>query len=283
MRYLITGAGGQLALEFIKRLPSDKTFAFKHSELDIGNEKSLSQCLDYVKPAVIINCAAYNLVDKAETDYENAYRTNAAALKYIANLSKKYNAKVIHFSTDYVFGGDKTVPYTEKDDTNPINKYGLSKLEGEKNLISNAENYLLFRVSWVYGYGKQNFIYKLISWLKEKKDIAVSTDEVSVPCSTQFIVDVVIKSLQMDLCGLWHLVPLGLASRFEWAVKILKFLNIKADIKEAKQSDFNLAAKRPHFSAMSSQALARELGVSFSDWEKYLYDFLKKNSFKEIL
>ncbi|MGC9070589.1 MAG: dTDP-4-dehydrorhamnose reductase [Elusimicrobiales bacterium] len=283
MRYLITGASGQLALEFVKRLPYNETFAFDHSKLDISNERSIRECIDYVKPDVIINCAAYNLVDKAEIDYENAYKVNAVSLKYISDACQKYKTTIVHFSTDYVFGDTKDTPYNEYDEPRPLNKYGLSKLEGEKILSSNTQNYLIFRVSWVYGYGKQNFIYKLLRLVKEKKEIRISTDEVSVPVATTFIVENVLKALSYELKGLWHLVPLGWSSRYDFAKKILEFLNLDVELKKAKQSDFSLYAKRPHFSAMDSSRIQKEFGLRFDIWERYLYDFLKLNPFKEIV
>lgn len=283
MRYLITGSDGQLARCFLEKLPYDTTYAFNHKKLDITDEKSLKECIDYVKPSVIINCAAYNLVDKAEMDYDNAYKVNALSLKYMANFALKYKAKIIHFSTDYVFGDTKKEPYTEDDETKPLNKYGLSKLEGEKILSSNYENYLIFRVSWVYGKGKQNFVYKLLSWAKEKKELFISIDESSVPTSVIFISDYVIKALRNDLVGLWHLVPNGWASRYEFAKKVFEFLEVPCLINKAKQSDFSYPAKRPHFSAMNSSRIQKELNVKFDNWERYLYDFLKLDPFKGIL
>jgi dTDP-4-dehydrorhamnose reductase len=280
MRYLITGANGQLAREFIRKLEGKNVYSFDREKLDISDERNLRETIDYVKPDIFINCAAYNNVDLAESEKEKSFSINSSALKNIALFSYKYKTKIIHFSTDYVFDGNKTELYRESDIPNPINIYGRSKLEGEKNLKSNYENYIIFRVSWVYGEGKQNFIYKLMNWAKNYRKLRISTDEISVPNSTSFIVNIVLKAIDNDLKGLWHLVSFGYVSRYEWAKKVFEILKIDIEIEKAKQNDFNLPAKRPHFSAMSNDNIRKVLGVDIKRWDEYLYDFLKSR--KEI-
>ena len=274
MRYLITGADGQLAKEFIKNLKDKNIYYFNREKLDISNEKTLKEAIDYVKPDILINCAAYNNVDLAEVESDKAIQINSGAIKNIALFSYRYKTKIIHFSTDYVFDGDKKSLYTEDDNPSPINVYGRSKLLGEENLKNNYENYLIFRVSWVYGDGKQNFIYKLINWYKNNSKLRVSTDEVSIPTNTSLIVNVVLKAIDNDLKGLWHLTSSGHTSRYEWAAKVFEMLNIKIDIEKATQKDFNLMAKRPPFSAMSNENIKKILGVDIRRWDEYLYDFL---------
>ncbi len=223
MKYLILGSKGQLAKEFLKKI-SDKIFAYDIDTLDIADENLLKRVIDFVKPDFIINCAAYNNVDKAEKDYQTAFRINAEAVKNMALFSKKYKTKVVHFSSDYVFPGKfEKVPYTEKDIPAPINKYGLTKLEGENLLKSISDNFLIFRVSWLYGDGTQNFPYKLLLWLKNKAEIKVSTDEISVPTPANFVANTVIKALKSDLKGAWHLCPSGFCSRYDWALVFSHF------------------------------------------------------------
>jgi len=280
MKYLITGANGQLAREFISKLEGKNVYYFDREKLDISDERNLREAIDYVKPDIFINCAAYNNVDLAESEKEKSFSINSAALKNIALFSYKYKTKIIHFSTDYVFDGSRSELYKEDDIPNPINTYGRSKLEGEKNLKSNYENYIIFRVSWVYGEGKQNFIYKLMNWAKNYKKLRISTDEVSIPNSTSFIVNIVLKAIDNDLKGLWHLASCGYVSRYEWAKKVFEILKIDIEIEKAKQNDFNLPAKRPPFSAMSNDNIRNVLWVDIKRWDEYLYDFLKSR--KEI-
>lgn len=276
MKYLITGSDGQLAKEFIRVLPPDSTYHFTRLKLDITKESELKEAIDYIKPDIFINCAAYNNVDKAESEFDKALATNATSLKKIALFCEKYKTLIIHFSSDYVFSGEKTLPYTESDDPNPINKYGVTKLEGEKNLILNYERYIIFRVSWVYGDGVNNFINRFLTWAKGKEKIYVSIDEVSVPTSTVFIVNNTLKSMKDGLTGLWHLVPLGYTTRYDWALKISQILNLKIEIEKTTQDYFNLPAKRPKFSAMSSESICRELSLNFDYWERYFYEFMKQ-------
>ncbi len=277
MKYLLTGAAGQLALEFIKKLDGVNLYAFEKSKLDVSKEKELKEIIDFVKPDVIINCSAYNNVDGAENDFENAYKVNSLALKNMALFSYKYKTKIIHFSTDYVFDGKKNELYTEDDKPQPLNKYGFTKLEGERLLKENYENYLIFRVSWLYGRGKQNFLYKLNEWSKKFDELKISTDEVSVPTLTSFVCDVVIKAFNNDLRGLFHLVPDGYTSRYNWAVKYFEVLKKDVKILEAKQKDFNLPAKRPSFSAMNNKLIKNELGIEVKSWDYYLERFLKES------
>lgn len=264
MKYLILGSNGQLAKEFIKKIDDD-IFAYGKDKLDITNEKLLKEAIDSIKPDFIINCAAYNNVDGAETDFKTAFNVNALAVKNIALFSQKYKSIIIHFSTDYVFSSKK-VPYTEKDTPSPINKYGLSKLEGEKLLKENYENFIIFRVSWLYGDGTQNFVYKFLNWAKEKSELRVSTDEVSVPTPTELVVDITLKSLKEGLKGVWHLCSSGFCSRYEWAVEIAKVNNLDVKILEAKQKDFNLPARRPEFSAMDNSNLSKIIAIDIPVW-----------------
>lgn len=274
MKYLITGANGQLAKEFAKIIDGD-LFAYPREKLDISDEKELKDCIDFVKPSILINTAAYNNVDGAETDFEMAYKINAVSVGKLAEYCERYKTKIVHFSTDYVFGGKKEhIPYTEDDKPEPLNKYGFTKLEGEKNLIKNYENFIIFRVSWLYGKGKQNFIYKFKSWSEKSKMIKVSVDEVSVPTPVKMVAEVTMKAIKNDLRGLWHLIPDGFVSRYDWAKKINEILNLNIDLIKSSQSDFNSPAKRPEFSAMNNNKIKRDLSVGIKSWEEYLYDYL---------
>ncbi|GAB4031119.1 MAG: dTDP-4-dehydrorhamnose reductase [Elusimicrobiota bacterium] len=267
MRFLITGAYGQLAKEFIN-LVKGEVYAFDVDKLDITSEKLVNEAIEAYKPSFLINCAAYNNVDRAESDIDSAFKVNAFSLKYFSRACEKYKTKIIHFSTDFVFPGKpEKVPYRESDAANPVNKYGESKLGGERLLAENYENYAIFRVSWLYGQGNQNFPFKLKSWAKDKNELKIAQDEVSVPTPTSFVAGNVIKGL--DLKGVWHLCCKGFASRYEWALKIAEKEGLQVKISGARQADFALPAKRPVFSAMDSNKLASELGVKFPDWNEF--------------
>ncbi|SHK41524.1 dTDP-4-dehydrorhamnose reductase [Thermocrinis minervae] len=273
MKILITGAKGQLGSEFLKKLNNNNNInllALGKEELDVGNFEQVMEVFESFRPDIVINCSAYNQVDKAETEKELAYRVNAEGPKNLAKACEKYKAYLIHYSTDYVFDGKKEGLYTEDDPPNPLNEYAKSKLMGEKHIQEILENYLIFRVSWVYGEGKQNFLYKLMQWAQTQEYLRIACDEFSVPTSTNTIVEVTLKAIEQGLTGLYHLVNSGYTSRFEWAREFFKLKGIRKFIYPAYQSDFNLPAKRPRFSAMSNEKICKTLGIEIEEWEEKL-------------
>ncbi len=280
MKYLIFGAAGQLGQEFLKKLKESKTdqvLGLERKDCDISNINHVWTVFKQYKPDVVINCAAYNAVDKAEEDYVTAFKVNAFGVKNLACACREHNSFLIHFSTDYIFDGKKeNSPYLEEDTPNPLNNYGKSKLMGELLLKEEMENFLIFRVSWVYGNGKQNFIYKLLQWVKNNEYLKISYDEISVPTSTRTIVNYSLKAFKNGLKGLYHLTNSGYASRYEWAKKVFEIKEIKKFIRPVPSSVFSLPAKRPEFSAMSNEKLSKTLNVEIPTWEEELASFLKR-------
>jgi len=277
MKILITGAKGQLGQEFVKKLQREnkKFLALPRDKLDISNLKQVLQVFEEYKPDVVINCSAYNLVDRAEEEREIAYKTNAIGPKNLAFACQKYNTFLIHYSTDYVFDGKKETLYTEEDIPNPLSEYAKSKYLGEVFLKEETDRYLIFRVSWVYGEGKQNFIYKLLQWAQAQDYLKIACDEFSVPTSTRTIVEITLKAINAGLTGLYHLVNSDYASRYEWAKEVFRIKGIKKFIYPAYQADFNLPAKRPRFSAMSNEKICKNLGIKIKNWKEELREVLK--------
>ncbi len=278
MKYLIIGSKGQLGSEFEKKLTESgiNFVAVNLPDIDISNYNEVIDLFSSVKPGIVINCAAYNDVDGAESQTEQAFNVNAEATKYLAYASYKYHSFFIHFSSDYVFDGKKTDGlYVESNSANPINQYGMSKLQGEKNLFNEIEKYLLFRLSWVYGNGTQNFISKFRKWTETNNKLKITFDEVSIPTSTKMIADVVLKSLNKGIEGLYHLTNTRYCSRYDWAKSISKDLGLNAELEPVSQEYFNLPAKRPTFSAMSNTKISKELDIEIPDWDKSLSDFLQ--------
>ncbi|MEW6586872.1 MAG: dTDP-4-dehydrorhamnose reductase [Nitrospirota bacterium] len=268
MKILITGANGQLAAEFRKSLAEShfRLTALDRSQLDIADVNSVRGTLSSHKPDAVINCASYNFVDKAEDDYQSAFTTNAEGVKNLASECRKNGTLLVHYSTDYVFDGKKEDFYTEEDNPAPINKYGLSKLEGERFLQEETDNFLLFRVSWVFGEGPQNFLYKLSGWARDKKILRVVCDQVSVPTYAGDIVNVTMFALGKDLKGVYHLTNSGYASRYEVARYYLEKLGLDNLVLPVTSEFFPTAAKRPYFSALSNQKLSQTLNIEIPDW-----------------
>lgn len=281
MKYLITGKNGQLAQAFIKRfeLLSIDFNAPDESQLDITNPKTVADAVAAHKPDIIVNCAAYNLVDKAEQDKDAAFAVNALGPGNLAQTAAKHKAILVHFGSDYVFDGLKENGlYSESDPVNPLNEYGRSKLAGEQAVLEELDRCLVLRLSWVFGAGKQNFIYKLIEWAKSSEYLKIACDEFSVPTSADTVVDVTLKALKQGVTGQYHLTNSGFCSRYEWARLILNSLSIRKFIRPVNMDSFNLPARRPKFSAMSNRKLADLLNDPIPTWEEAVKSFLREGA-----
>jgi len=274
-KVLITGASGQLGKEFLKVLSSKGIdfVALERKDLDIANFEEVYKTLKEINPSIVINCSAYNQVDLAETEILQAFSTNAIGPYNLAITCREINAKLIHYSTDYVFDGIKKGLYTEEDSPNPLNQYARSKLLGEELVKQVLEDYLILRMSWVYGEDTQNFLYKLEEWAKKQEVLKVVVDEFSVPTSTKTIVEVTLKAIDAGLTGLYHLTNSGYASRYEWAKEYFKLKGMNKLIYPALQADFNLPAKRPKWSVMSNEKISKALGITIRDWKEELKSF----------
>ena len=275
MKYIITGSSGQLAKEFIKQFNKLNVdfIAPSEQELDITNKDKISNIFSQYVPDVVINCAAYNNVDFAEQDNTKAFLINKTAVINLVDETKKYNAKFVHFGTDYVFDGTKNGSYTETDKTNPLNEYGKSKLAGENEALK-YDNCLVCRLSWVIGDGQQNFLYKLSGWLKNNKTIKVSGDEISVPCFTFDIVNTTIKAIDNGLCGLYHLTNSGSCSRYELAKEFVKLKNFDNELISVPMASFNSKVQRPLKTAMSNKKISQELNIKIPEWKESLKKML---------
>jgi len=269
MKILITGAGGQLAGEFrhlLEHYPYT-IVALDRAMLDIADEDRVRGVLLDHAPDIVLNCAAYNLVDKAEEDYDSAFNVNAVGVRNLSRACSRINALLIHYSSDYVFDGSKQDFYTEEDGTTPVNKYGESKLAGELFLKEETDNFLLFRVSWVFGKGQQNFLYKVREWARHKNPLRIACDQVSVPTCTRDIAHLTMFAINRGLRGTYHLTNGGYASRYEVARFFLEKMGMDNLILPVGSDYFRSAAQRPSFSAMSNRKLSQALDVQIPDWK----------------
>jgi dTDP-4-dehydrorhamnose reductase len=188
-------------------------------------------------------------------------------VRNLAFACKKRNSLLVHFSSDYVFDGKKEDFYTEEDEPSPINSYGKTKLAGENFLMEEKENYLLFRVSWVFGEGKQNFLYKLLEWTKKTNVLKIVYDQISIPTYTKDIVNLTMLAIGKGLRGLYHLTNSGYASRYEVARFFVERLGLNNLVLPVGSEYFLSPAKRPYFSAMSNLKLSKALDVHIPDWK----------------
>lgn len=278
MKILITGSKGQLARAFVRRFEEQGHECFRRDldTLDIGDRSAVRRDIIACKPALIVNCAAYNLVDSAEQCPEIVFQTNACGPENLALAAAETGAFLIHFGSDYIFDGAKAPsPYDEHDKPNPLNRYGASKLEGERLIRETGTRHLILRLSWVFGDGNRNFIVKLLEWAKTSGALTVVEDEVSVPTYAGDVVTGVMAALKAGLEGIWHLPNTGFCSRYEWARLVFKILNIKKQLIPGRMADFKLPARRPGFSAMTNAAVSRELGITVPHWSESVKKFLE--------
>jgi len=291
-RILVTGANGQVGRSICSVFGgSFDVVGFSSSELDVGDAAEIQKIFDVVRPDIVINAAAYTKVDDAEINSDLAERTNYHAVKYLCDACLNHNSMLVHFSTDYVFDGMKADSYGEEDHTNPLNIYGQSKLAGDHCIIENANQYLIFRLAWVYNNSGTNFPKKILQAAHGKDQITVVDDQFGTPTSADFIANTVHQfiaakdaSNRQGLNGIYNLVPNGTASWFEFAVRLLSRaeamgfdLKCKAkDVIPIKSSHLSQPAKRPQRVVLDNQKIQQALGIRFAPWDAYIDDFLEQ-------
>ncbi len=278
MKILITGSKGQLAQEFQRSLENHdyEVVALDKEHLDISDPDSVRRTFSLHKPQIVLNCAAYNLVDRAEDDFDTAFKVNSIGVRNLAFACKRNGALLVHYSSDYVFDGKKEDFYKEEDEPRPINSYGKTKLSGENFLMEELENFLLFRVSWVFGEGRQNFLYKLLEWAKKERVLRIVYDQISVPTYTKDIVSLTMLAINKALRGLYHLTNGGYASRYEVARFFIERLGLNNLILPVGSDFFPSPARRPYFSAMSNLKLSKALDVNIPDWKVGIESYVEK-------
>lgn len=264
-----------MARAFVEKLEKEGVpcRAEQFRSLDITDPERLEEVLDEVRPGVVLNCAAYNRVDEAENSREQAFRVNSDAVRHMARLCNTRKIFLVHFSSDYVFDGTQGTVYKEEDRPNPVNVYGASKLAGEKSVPEEMKDYLVFRLSWVFGEGENNFLSKLEGWDQEKGMLKIASGETSSPSYTRDIAEMVMLALHKSLRGLYHLCNSGFCARYEWARYYFHLKN--KDIKPVLSSPLILPARRPAFSAMSNEKLSAALNVRIPDWQDAVKRFVE--------
>ena len=278
MRILLLGKNGQLGWELERTLaPLGDIAALDYAELDLQDFTALQRKVRELRPELIVNASAYTNVDKAESEQDKANAVNAAVPGILAEEAVKLNAGLIHYSTDYVFDGNKGQPYIEGDTTNPLSVYGRSKLTGEEAIQAADGDYLILRTAWVYSLRGAAFVTKVLQWARQNETLRIVDDQVSNPTWARMLAEVTAQVLARGRTtlrehkGLYHLAGSGHASRFEWAQEILK-LDPKRDEQAVKQLlpaltvDFPTPAQRPLFSALDCSKFENTFGLCLPDW-----------------
>jgi len=275
---LLTGANGQLGTDFKKlfHMEDVEYIATDYKELDITNKEAIKEFVKDKKIHMIINCAAYNNVDKAEEERELCYELNTEAPKKLATVAKEIGAVFVTYSTDFVFDGEKSTQYTELDNVNPLSVYARSKAEGEKSVLEIYEKSFVIRTSWVFGMGNNNFNKQVINWSKTRDELNIVDDQVSSPTYSWDLAVYSWKLMKTNKFGLYHLSNGGECSKYEQAKYVLESIGWNGRLGKAKTKDFNLLAKRAKYSKLSSEKLEKVIGEKIPSWQSGIDRFLEE-------
>jgi len=279
VKALITGASGQIGRMLLKDAPGvvDAT-GVSHQQLDIADEKSVMNCLSAVRPQVIINCAAYTAVDRAEDDADNALRVNAVGPRLLAEAARRIDARLIHLSTDFVFDGAASRPYRTDAATNPLNVYGRTKLGGEQAVLETLPGRsVVLRTAWVYAAEGANFVRTMLRLMAEKKSVRVVADQVGTPTAARSIAKALWAiAAQPQIDGIQHWTDAGTASWYDFAVAIAEesaqrgLLPQDVEVTPIRAAEFPARATRPGYSVLDSLSLAAQLGFAPVHWRTNL-------------
>lgn len=291
---LVTGRNGQVGSELVNSLaPLGRVIAPSRDEMNLINPESIRSTIRSVRPQWIVNPAAYTAVDKAESEPELAYAINAEALKVIGDEARRIGARVIHFSTDYVFDGTSSTPYLETDATKPVSVYGASKLAGELALEESAAAYMIFRTSWVYGAWGKNFLKTILKLSEEREHLSVVADQHGAPTWSRDLAEMtahVIRrcedvSAQDDeqpleavagLNGVYHAAGAGETTWYEFASEAIRLQRERrpdqrpVEIKAITTAEYPTPARRPANSRLNCGKLEEKFGWCMMDWHESL-------------
>jgi dTDP-4-dehydrorhamnose reductase len=250
------------------------TIVLDQPEFDITNTDQLQQAVSDAQ--VIVNCAAYTNVDKAESEAELAYQVNAEAVGRLSAIARDADKWLLHISTDFVFDGKSDRPYTETHPANPINTYGKTKLAGEQLLAQSNCSHCIIRVEWTYGSAGNHFVAKLINRAKSGEPLKVVDDQIGSPTATTEAAKVICKLLQKKPEGIFHFASAGYVSRYEMAEFIFDKLSMDVNLRPCKTSDFLSAAARPLNSRFDCSKISSLLDEPIEHWQVPLEHFLEQ-------
>ena len=276
MRILITGSNGQVGTALAPALaPLGELHAFDRQSLELLDLQSIRNTVAKVRPDVIINAAAYTAVDRAEQERDAAFAVNVQAVKELAHQAKSVGALLIHFSTDYVFDGEKTAPYVETDVPAPLNVYGQSKLEGERAIAASGCRHFIFRTSWVYGPAGRNFVHAILAAAKAKPELRVVDDQRGAPTSSMAIAGAVAQVLSSaswstKADGIYHLSAAGETTWHGFAKAILEAKGIGTPLVAIRSDEYPVAARRPKNSLLDNGKIGAAFGIALPDWRQSL-------------
>ena len=279
---LVTGSSGQVGNE-IKAISSDYSYNFfftDRNNIDITSKDSIKEFCKTNNINVIINCAAYTAVDKAQSDEINADLINRKAVKKLALVSQELNIKLIHISTDYVFDGKNFKPYCEEFQTNPQSIYGKTKLDGENEMRDiNPLNSIIIRTSWVYSYYGNNFVKTMLRLGKEKEELGVIFDQIGTPTYAKDLAKIIldiVPQIDNQKVEIYNYSNEGVLSWYDFAKEIMKMAKLNCKINPIETYQYPTPAKRPHFSLLNKSKIKSKFNLEIPYWKDGLDDCLKR-------
>ena len=275
---LIIGAKGQLGYDFQRLFDKlkEEYIATDRDDLDITAIEKVREFVKDKNITLIINCAAYNNVDKAEDEPELCKKLNTYAPRDLAIVAKEIGADYITYSTDFVFDGEKKAPYTEEDLPNPLSVYGKSKYEGEKEVFKVKPDSFVVRTSWVFGIANNNFNKQVISWSKSRDELSIVDDQISSPTYSKDLAYYSWELIKTKKYGLYHLSNDGEASKYDQGKYILDKIGWQGKLNRAKTKDFNLKAQRAEYTKLNSSKLEKVIGEKIPLWTEGIDRFLEE-------
>ena len=279
MVVLVTGAAGQLgqSLQFIAPDVNYKFIFANSTDLDITNQEKVNAFFNVNTIDFCINAAAYTAVDKAEIDIKKAIQINVVGSKNLAIACKNHNVKLIHISTDFVFDGNSDIPYLETDTTNPLGIYGQTKLDGEKAVSENLEEYFIIRTSWVYSQFGNNFMKTMLRLASERDSLSIVSDQIGSPTNAvdlaKAIMQIIAKTQILEpksQYGIYNFSNEGKCSWYDFAVEIFRINKVVINVNPIATQAFPTPAKRPKYSLLDKTKIKSTFGIEIKTWQESL-------------
>jgi dTDP-4-dehydrorhamnose reductase len=285
MNIAVLGSNGQLGLKIRDcsiNYPNYKFIFVDIDELDITEDEQIKRFFSQNKFDVLINCAAYTAVEKAEDDIDLAQKINAEAPGKLAEICCSNNVKFIHISTDYVFDGDATAPYTEESECRPTSVYGKTKFAGEQNVMAFCQDAVIIRTSWLYSEYGNNFVKTILRIAKEKEYLTVVNDQFGTPTYAGDLANAILKIANLYyiekiwMAGIYHYSNSGFCSWYDFANEILMQGDITTPVKPVSASEFPSKVKRPAYSVFEKSKIIRTFNLEIPHWKDSLKEMLNK-------
>ncbi len=277
MRVIVTGAGGLAGREVVTCFSTagHEVIPRAHEDLDITNYEALRSLIIESRPDWVINCAAYTNVDACEDHEDFAYSVNGKAPGMMAGICKECDIRLCHISTDYVFDGTKSTPYTEDDKPSPLNTYGKSKLYGETEIERNMDHYLIIRTQWLFGPGGANFVENILNLARQRKIIEVVDDQRGCPTYSKDLASALLTLVEMGAEGIYNVSGSGDATWYKLAKKAIEYAGLDTKAVPVETSRFPRPAARPKNSVLSKDKFKRLTSMELPLWKDSLKDYIQ--------